>query len=196
MKYHLFVIFICLSFTSCAITSKTHHYTGTRHNNQGVGRVAKSNDIKQDNTGIIYGNIQTNSRLKDIEINKILPNGKVDYKSNIRVRTFSNGNFIVENLKHGNYIISSIDTRSNTFDLFATENDVEFYSIQVYSGEAVYAGTYKILTTKKNGTKKKDNVVILRSAIPTEKKILRHVSKVERNTLWLRLLKARMRKLI
>jgi len=196
VKYHLFILYICLNLASCAITSSKHHYTGTKHNNKGAMRVVKTNDIQLDNGGIIYGNIQTYSRLEDIDINKILSTGKIDFKNKIKVRTFSNGNFIAENLKPGKYIISSIDTRNKAIDLEVLVRDVEFYSIIVRAGEAVYAGTYQIKVSKITGVDGKHKIQLLRSAVPTEKRILKHVSKIERDSIWGRSLRARMQLLI
>ncbi|MFV2059638.1 MAG: hypothetical protein ACC653_03080 [Gammaproteobacteria bacterium] len=191
MKYQLFILFICLNLASCAITGKKHHYTGTKHNNKGAIRIVGSAVTPVENSGIIYGNIQSNSQLKNVEIYKLLANGKVDPNNHFRVRTFSNGNFIVENLLPGNYIISSVETKNNFLGLYATEREMEFYSIQVRQAEAVYAGTYKIIITQHN-----DNINVMRSAYPNEKKILQHVSQVERDSIWYQSLKARMRILI
>jgi len=196
VKNQLFIALICFSLASCVISPKKYHYTGTKHNNKGAIRVIQTQQTVQDNSGIIYGNIQTSSRLKNIEINKILFNGKLDAKNKLRVRTFSNGNFIAENLKPGNYIISSIDTRKNTLDIKILEKEVEYFSIQVHPNEVVYAGTYKIISSTDVSIKTKERLMLQRSAYPTEKKILRHVSKIEKNTKWAKSLKARMNKLI
>jgi hypothetical protein len=191
--YRLFLLFICLNLASCVITNKKHNYTGTRHNNKGAVRIVHSYDIQLENSGIIYGNIKSQSQLKNIELYKLLANGKVDQENYYRVRTFSNGNFIAENLLPGNYIITSVETKSNLLGLYSSEHEMEFYSIQVHQGEAVYAGTFKVVVTQINDTEK---VTVSRSATPTEKKILRHVSKVERDTIWYRSLKERLRILI
>ncbi|MFV1983904.1 MAG: hypothetical protein ACC657_10235 [Thiohalomonadales bacterium] len=193
MKYHLFILFISLSLVSCAITKQKNHYTGTRHNNKGAVRYVVSFNNHQNYSGFIYGNIQTYSGLKNVEINKLV-NGKVDSNSNIKVRTFSNGNFVVENLEPGNYIISSIKTGNKSLDIFNMENEVEFFSIKVLENKVVYAGTYKILTSEINATEIKAKV--LRSAVPTEKKILKHVSILEKNSKWAKSINARMQELI
>ncbi|VAW95318.1 hypothetical protein MNBD_GAMMA22-34 [hydrothermal vent metagenome] len=192
MKLQLFICFISLVLTSCAITGKKYHYTGTKHDNKGAIRVVEVVKIQHNNSGIIYGNVQTNSRLKSIVINKLLLNGKIDKKTTIIVRTFANGNFVAENLKPGNYIISSLETTNNSLDLFVVTPDMEFFSIKVHVAEAKYAGTFKIVDSKI----KIDRLVLVRSAIPTEKKILKHVSFLERDTVWEKMLLARMRKLI
>jgi len=157
-------------------------------------RVIQVDVIQENSNGIIYGNIQTESRLKDIDIYKVLINGTIDTKTVIRVRTFSNGNFIVENLKPGNYIISCVHTRNDSLDFYDFKSEIEFYSIQVRQGEVVYAGTYEIFLSKLNN--EQDQVKVYRSALPTEKRILQHVSMVERNSIWAKLLRERMSKLI
>lgn len=196
MKNHLAILFISIILASCAITDKKNNYTGTRHNNKGAVRVVAPSDHQVKNSGIIYGNIQTKSPLKGIVIHKVLPNGKVDIANNIKSRTFDNGNFIIENLESGSYIISSVDTKSISMDIFTQENEIQFYQIQVNPGEAVYAGTFKIVTSKFKNADDKINVTVYRSPIPTEKNILRHVSTVEHNTTWSRSLKLRMQELI
>ncbi len=193
VKYRLFILFICLNLASCAITAKKHHYSGTKHNNKGAVRIVHSNDVHIDGSGIIYGNIQSLSQLKNVEIYKLKANGKVDPVKHFRVRTFSNGNFIAENLPTGHYIISSVETKNNLLGLYSSEQQMEFYSIHVPQAEVVYAGTFKVIVTQIKDT---DRITVSRSAYPTEKKILQHVSKVEHDTIWYRSLRARMRILI
>ena len=193
MKYRLFRLFICLNLASCAITAKKHYYTGTKHNNKGAVRIVHSNDAHLDGSGIIYGNIQSHSQLKNVEIYKLLANGRVDPHNHFRVRTFSNGNFIAENLPAGHYIISSVETKNNLLGLYSSEQEMEFYSIHVPKAEVVYAGTFKIVVTQIKDT---DKITVSRSAYPNEKKILQHVTRVERDSVWYRSLKERMRILI
>ncbi len=196
MKLQLLTCLISLTIASCAITGKKYHYTGTKHNNKGAIRVVERVKIQQNNSGIIYGNFQTSSRLRSLVINKLLSNGKVDKKTTVIVRTFVNGNFVAENLKPGNYIISSLETRNHSLDLFVVAPDMEFFSIKVNEAEAKYAGTFKIIASQNNSKTNVNRLVLIRSAIPTEKKILKHVSFLERNTVWEKMLLARMEKLI
>ncbi len=191
MKYQLFIIVISLFLASCVITGQKHHYTGTKHNNKGVIRTVKPAVIHQLNSGIIYGNFQTYTRLRNIKINFVFKNGKIDTKSRIIVRTFTNGNFIAENLQPGHYIITSIETKNNSLDLRLMAKEVEFFAIKILAGQAVYAGTFKIVVAQ--GSNK---MILMRSAIPTEKKILKHVTTIERDTLWLKPLKQRIQNLI
>jgi hypothetical protein len=196
VKIQLLVCFLCFSLASCAITAKKYHYKGTKHNNKGVVRVIKSNDIQHVNSGIIYGNIQTTEQLKDLQINMLFANGKLDLESSIRVRTFNNGNFIAENLKPGKYIISSVDTYGNSMKLFVIDDETDFFAITVDQGEAVYAGTYRIKSFLVTGQMVNAKMILYRSPIPSEKKILEHVSIVEKNSIWARKLNVRMNNLI
>ncbi len=192
VKLQLLICLISLTLASCAITGKKYHYTGTKHNNKGAIRVVERVKIQHNNSGIIYGNFQTGSRLRSVVINKLLGNGKVDKNASVNVRTFINGNFVAENLKPGIYIISSLETRNHSLDLFVVVPDMAFFSIKVNEAEAKYAGTFKIVDTQNNTNR----LVLIRSAIPTEKKILKHVSFLERDTVWEKMLLARMKKLI
>ncbi len=191
VKHQLFISFISLCLVSCAITGQKHHYTGTKHNNKGVIRTVKPVVIHQLNSGIIYGNYQTYTRLKDIKIKYVFKSGKIDSKSRITVRTFANGNFIAENLRPGRYIITSVETKNNSLDLLLMAKEVEFFSIKVLAGQAVYAGTFKIAVAQGS-----DKMILMRSAKPTEKKILKHITLIERDTLWLKPLKMRIQNLI
>lgn len=150
------------------------------------------NNALQDNlnltTGMIYGNIQLDSSLRDIRISRLLKSGKVSDGKQIKVRTFSNGNFIAENLPQGSYVISAVVSKRKTYNNFFGKNKSAYYALHIGSGEVVYAGTYKV----KQDKIKSNKYYIFRAKKPNEKEILDHIIKIEVGSIWYHPLVSRM----
>lgn len=109
------------------------------------------------------------------------------FKSPPRSHTYTNGNFMFENLKPGQYFIAGfISGRDQYFFNYSGLSKEEIYekvAINVKPNALTYIGSYKVTGIDRNFIKS-DTFDIEQVADPSEKEILDHLHKATEGTGW------------
>ena len=111
-----------------------------------------------------------------------------------RVLVFDNGNFMAENLKPGRYIISAFNTKRSDFVLVNSKRTAYQNIIHVEPGEVKFVGSYRI-TDIKRGLLDKGEYDVRQIRKPSERRVLKHLFRVTKGTVWQAMLEHRMQEL-
>ena len=119
------------------------------------------------------------------------------FKSPPRSHTYTNGNFLFENLAPGRYYLVSFMSGNNVyyFDYSGIEKeDIEKNLIDIKPGSVVYLGSYRV-TGETDHLLRQDTFDIEQVRDPSEKTILKHLQEVTAQTGWDVKISRRLKKL-
>ena len=139
--------------------------------------------------GMIYGNMQVPGGIRGLEVQKLDKDYSLSDDSVPWVRIFRNGNFIIENLKPGKYTITRVVTYKKRYNLMRDKKAEYHPIINIGTNTVVYAGSFVI-------EHKTDGFTFKRVAMPSEKKILKHIKNLSRGTNWMAKITDRLEQLI
>ena len=161
----------------------------------GIGvSVAPPKEVKSSDMGLIFGNIRAPERITEVVLRKY---GKIyirPFNRPPRVLVYKNGDFMAENLEPGSYILSTVVTVGNRYNLIDQKIDAYQNIIDLNPGSVKYLGTYQIFDLRdEDGRREKFEMMSRRK--PDERQIVKTLYSKSRGTGWQDLFNKRLMEL-
>jgi len=151
-------------------------------------------EIRSPESSMIFGHVIAPDKVIEVELREYGKFYLPPFIKPPRVLIYNNGNFMAENIKPGQYIISAFNTKKSDFILVNSKRTAYQDIIYVEPGEAKFIGSYRI-TDIKRGLLDKGEFDVRQARKPSERRVIKHLFNVTRGTVWQAMLEHRMQEL-
>ena len=160
----------------------------------GCTSIAPPLDIQSPEKAMVFGHIEADVKIDRVDFHEFGEFYMPPFKYPPRVLVFDNGDYMVENLKPGKYILAGFHSENKNYTVVNSDQKAYQRIIHVKPGGLHYVGAHRIVVTKSlllgHGDFRIDDLVR-----PDERVVLKHMFEVTQGTGWQKKIDRRLKEL-